>query len=152
MRQSWLSEGKEKSTWSRVSLFYLRKSSGVCLFVCLLNIPPGVAMSDNNHQLQCSSPEILLVLLCLTFPDLAVLWASSSGKLGVFVKQKTFSSPTTILFKNSALLLQYYPVDCSHQGFVKTSHMQLEFSLQVQTDLCRTGMRKERHGSLVTSL
>lgn len=116
---------KERSTWSRVSLFILPAEKVLIFF----NISPGLVMSGNNLQLQHSSPEILLVLLCLTFPDLSVLLPSSSGKLGVFLKQKVSSSPTTILFKDSALKPEYYPLAIIHHGFVRTSHTQLQFNL-----------------------
>ena len=126
MMQSWLSEGKERSTWSRGSLFILPAEKVLIFF---FNISPGLVMSGNNLQLQRSSPEILLVLLCLTFLYLSALLPSSSGKLGVFLKQKVSSSPTTILFKDSALQPRYYPLAISHHEFVRTSHKQLQFNL-----------------------
>lgn len=72
---------------SRINLFILSAEKNSDFFF-FLNRPSGLRMSGNNRWLYCSSPEILLVLLCLTFPYLAVLLASSSGKLGGFMKQK----------------------------------------------------------------
>lgn len=100
-------------------------------FDFLSNRPPALGMSGNNHQPH-SSHEILLVLLCLTFPIRQFYWPILLGNLLLLRSKrntKISSSTTTVLFKSQCFVTTMLPIN--HHGFAKISHMQFQFRFQV---------------------
>lgn len=128
-----LSKGKITATWSKESLFIY--STYWKSFEFLFSKTPGFGMSGNNCQLYHSSPEILSVLLCLTFPVgqfyslfFWEIWCICEAKEAL----KYSEVPQLYCSKGSALLPQYYLLVTTHHRFVKTIHR--EFQLLSSAD------------------